>query len=191
MEDRLKSRLGGGMYCAIDPPSTETRAAILLSKAEQRGIDLPNNVAWFIAEKTVGSVRELESALSRVIMQANVGGQEIDVDFARYCLRDIVPVRDRLLNADQIKSAVATYYDVTKEDLNSQRRPQAIALPRQMAMKLLHELTQMSLASIGESFGGRDHSTVLYACQKIQKRLDENDEQTQADYRNLKRKLLS
>ena len=86
---------------------------------------------------------------------------------------------------------MATYYDVTKEDLNSQRRPQAIALPRQMAMKLLHELTQMSLASIGESFGGRDHSTVLYACQKIQKRLDENDEQTQADYRNLKRKLLS
>jgi len=123
-------------------------------------------------------------------MQANVGGQEIDVDFARHCLRDIVPVRDRLLNADQIKSAIAAYYDVTKEDLNSQRRPQAIALPRQMAMKLLHELTQMSLASIGESFGGRDHSTVLYACQKIQKRLDENDEQTQADYRNLKRKLL-
>ena len=190
MEDRLKSRLGGGMYCAIDPPSTETRAAILLSKAEQRGIDLPNPVAWFIAEKTVGSVRELESALSRVIMQANVGGQEIDVDFARHCLRDIVPVRDRLLNADQIKSAIAAYYDVTKEDLDSQRRPQAIALPRQMAMKLLHELTQMSLASIGESFGGRDHSTVLYACQKIQKRLDENDEQTQADYRNLKRKLL-
>ena len=191
MEDRLKSRLGGGMYCAIDPPSTETRAAILLSKAEQRGIDLPNEVAWFIAEKTVGSVRELESALSRVIMQANVGGQEINVDFTRHCLRDIVPVRDRLLNASQIKSTVADYYDVTTEDLDSQRRPKTIALPRQMAMKLLHELTQMSLASIGECFGGRDHSTVLYACQKIQKHLDENDEQIQADYRNLKRKLLS
>ena len=191
MEDRLKSRLGGGMYCAIDPPSTETRAAILLSKAEQRGIELPNEVAWFIAEKTVGSVRELESALSRVIMQANVGGQAIDLEFTRRCLRDIVPIRDRLLNADQIKSTVAAYYDVTKEDLDSQRRPQAIAQPRQMAMKLLHELTQMSLASIGESFGGRDHSTVLYACQKIQKRLDENDERIQADYRNLKRKLLS
>ncbi len=191
MEDRLKSRLGGGMYCAIDPPSTETRAAILLSKAEQRGIGLPSEVAWFIAEKTVGSVRELESALSRVIMQANVRGQDIDVDFARYCLRDIVPVRDRLLNAKQIKSAVASYYDVTLEDLGSQRRPQAIVLPRQMAMKLLHELTQMSLASIGESFGGRDHSTVLYACQKIQKLLDEHDERTQTDYRNLKRKLLS
>lgn len=191
MEDRLKSRLGGGMYCAIDPPSTETRAAILLSKAEQRGIDLPNKVAWFIAERAVGSVRELESALSRVILQANVGGQEIDVDFARHCLRDIVPVRDRLFNANQIKSAVAAYYGVTKEDLDSQRRPQAIALPRQMAMKLLHELTQMSLASIGESFGGRDHSTVLYACQRIQKRLDENDEQIQGDYRNLKRKLLN
>ena len=100
-------------------------------------------------------------------------------------------MRDRLLNADQIKSAVATYYHVTKEDLDSQRRPQAIAQPRQMAMKLLHELTQMSLASIGESFGGRDHSTVLYACQKIQKLLDENDERIHTDYQNLKRKLLN
>ena len=190
MEDRLKSRLGGGMYCAIEPPSTETRVAILLSKAEQRGVDLPDEVAWFIAEKTVGSVRELESALSRVIMQANIGGQAIDLEFAKHCLRDIVPVRNRLLNADQIKSAVASYYNVAQEDLESQRRPQAIARPRQMAMKLLHELTQMSLASIGESFGGRDHSTVLYACQKIQKRLDEGDERTQVDYRNLRRKLL-
>ena len=190
MEDRLKSRLGGGIYSAIDPPSTEMRAAILLSKAEQRGIRLLSDVAWFIAEKTIGSIRELEGVLSRVIMQASVAKREIDMDFTQQSMSDIFPVRDRLLNAGQVKSVIATYYDVTEEEINSPRRLQSIALPRQMAMKLLYELTQMSLASIGESFGGRDHSTVLYACQKIQKRLDENDERTRTDYQNLKRKLL-
>ena len=190
MEKRLTTRLGGGMCFAIEPPSNETRAAILLNKAEQRGIELNPDIAWFIAEKTVGSIRELESALNRVIMQANVSGQAINVDFTRHCLRDIMPVRDRRLNAAQIKAAVAEYFSVNIKDLDSQRRPQAIVVPRQMAMKLLHDLTQMSLASIGEAFGGRDHSTVLYACQKVQRLIDEGNENTITDFRNLKRKLL-
>ena len=191
MEDRVKTRLGGGLCFGIEPPSNETRAAILLNKAAQRGISLDPEIAWFIAEKTVGSIRELESALNRVTMEANLSGQEIDEDFVRHCLRDILPIRVRQLNAIQIKTAVAKYYNVSIEAIDSPRRPKAIVLARQMAMKLIRELcSHMSFQSIGEAFGGRDHSTVLHACSKLDKLLEEGDERTTTDFRNLKRELL-
>ncbi len=191
MENRLKSRLGGGMNCAIEPPSHETRAAILLNKADLRGIDLPYEAAFYIAEKTYGSVRELESALQRIIMQASVDKHPIDLDFVRSCLRDIIPIRERHLNPQKIKAVVAEYFGVSGHDLDSPRKPKALVVPRQMAMKLIHELTEMSLASIGDSFGGRDHSTVLYACQKVNQRLAEGDSHTTSAYQNIKRILLA
>ncbi len=191
MEDRLKSRLGGGMNCAIEPPSPETRAAILLSKAQLQGMELPQDAAMYIAEKTFGSVRELESALQRLIMESRVKKQRIDLNFVRRSLSDLTLVRDRLLNATEIKKAVAEYYGVVEANLDSPRKPKAIVVPRQMAMKLIHELTGMSLASIGDSFGGRDHSTVLYACNKVDTLLNQGDDKTRNDYKNLKRILLT
>ena len=197
LEARLCSRLGGGFSAFIEPPNTELRAAILLSKAAQREVELPHDVAFFIAENMIGSIRELESALSRVILQAGVENAAIDVAFARYALRDIMPVRDRLINVHSIRQATAEYFGIQEDILSSRRRSKDIVVPRQLAMKLTHELTSMSLASIGEAFGGRDHTTVLHACQKIDNILNgvENmsgeAQKIRDAHKNIKRKLLN
>ncbi len=198
LETRLSSRLGGGFSAAIDPPSTEHRAAILLNKAAQRGVTLPHDVAYFIGENMIGSIRELESALSRVLLQAGIEKAEIDVAFARHALRDLMPVRERLINVSRIRATVTEYFGIPEEAIRSRRRPKEIVVPRQLAMKLTHELTSMSLASIGEAFGGRDHTTVLHACHKIDAILNGEDDSIGGEsqsirdaYKNIKRKLLN
>ena len=197
LEARLCSRLGGGFSAFIEPPNTELRAAILLSKAALRNTELPHDVAFFIAENMIGSVRELESALSRVILQAGLESAELDVAFARHALRDIMPVRDRLINIASIRQAIAEYFGISDDVLSSRRRSKEIVVPRQLAMKLTHELTSMSLASIGEAFGGRDHTTVLHACQKIDSILNGEEnmsgeaQKIRDAHKNVKRKLLN
>lgn len=167
LEDRLKSRFGWGLTVAIDLPDTETRVAILLSKAAQANIDLPQDVAFFIAQRIRSNIRELEGALKRVIATAHFQGQKISVDFAKLALHDLITLQDKQVSIENIQKIVAEYYKIRVTDLHSKRRNRSIARPRQIAMALTKHLTSHSLPEIGDAFGGRDHTTVLYACRKI------------------------
>jgi chromosomal replication initiator protein len=190
LEERLKSRFGWGLTIAIDPPELETRVAILLSKAEQAGIDMPPEVAFFIAKRIRSNIRELEGALRRVMANAHFTGSAITVDFAKSALRDLLALQDKLVTTENIQKTVAEYYKVRVSDLLSKRRSRSIARPRQMAMALAKELTSHSLPEIGDAFGGRDHTTVLHACRKVQE-LRESDARFDEDYHNLSRTLSS
>lgn len=167
LEDRLKSRFGWGLTVAIDLPDTETRVAILLSKAAQANIELPQDVAFFIAQRIRSNIRELEGALRRVIATAHFQGQKISVDFAKIALHDLITLQDKQVSIENIQKIVAEYYKIRVTDLHSKRRNRSIARPRQIAMALTKHLTSHSLPEIGDAFGGRDHTTVLYACRKI------------------------
>ncbi len=169
LEERLKSRFGWGLTVAIEPPELETRVAILMSKAEASQINLPHEVAFFIAKRIQSNVRELEGALKRVIANAHFTGQAITVDFTREALKDLLAVQAKLVSIGNIQKTVADYYKIKLADLLSKRRNRFLARARQLAMALAKELTQHSLPEIGESFGGRDHTTVLHACRKINK----------------------
>ena len=167
LEDRLKSRFGWGLTVAIELPDTETRVAILMSKAAQASIDLPQDVAFFIAQRIRSNIRELEGALRRVIATAHFQGQKISVEFAKLALHDLITLQDKQVSIENIQKTVAEYYKIRVADLHSKRRTRSIARPRQIAMALTKHLTNHSLPEIGDAFGGRDHTTVLYACRKI------------------------
>ena len=188
LEDRLKSRLGWGLPVVIDPPELETRVAITLSKAEEMGYKLDEESAFFIAQKVRSNVRELEGALKRVIANSNFTGKEIDIALIKDSLKDLLAIQARQVSVDNIQKTVAEYYNIKLSDLLSKRRSRSIARPRQMSMFLAKELTNYSLPEIGESFGGRDHTTVLHACKKIKELRDFNNE-IEEDYRNLFRAL--
>ena len=188
LEDRLKSRLGWGLPVVIDPPELETRVAITLSKADEMGYKLDEESAFFIAQKVRSNVRELEGALKRVIANSNFTGKEIDIALIKDSLKDLLAIQARQVSVDNIQKTVAEYYNIKLSDLLSKRRSRSIARPRQMSMFLAKELTNYSLPEIGESFGGRDHTTVLHACKKIKELRDFNNE-IEEDYRNLFRAL--
>ncbi len=190
LEERLKSRFGWGLTVAIEPPELETRVAILHRKANQANIELPNEVAFFIAKRIRSNVRELEGALRRVIANSHFTGRPITLDFAREALRDLIALQDKLVTIENIQKTVAEYYKIRVADLLSKRRSRSIARPRQLAMLLAKELTNHSLPEIGDSFGGRDHTTVLHACRKIGE-LRESDVRVDEDYANLIRILTS
>jgi chromosomal replication initiator protein len=190
MEERLKSRFGWGLTVAVEPPELETRVAILISKAEQSNIDLPYEVAFFIAKRIRSNVRELEGALRRVIANAHFTGKPITIEFVHEALRDLLALQDKLVTIENIQKTVAEYYKVKVADLLSKRRNRSIARPRQMAMALSKELTNHSLPEIGDHFGGRDHTTVIHACRKV-KELIQDDSDFAEDYKNLMRILSS
>ncbi len=190
LEERLKSRFGWGLTVAIEPPELETRVAILVNKASQANVELPNDVAFFIAKRIHSNVRELEGALRRVIASARFTGRSIDLKFAKEALRDLLALQDKLVSIDNIQKTVAGYYKIRVADLLSARRTRSITRPRQIAMALAKELTSHSLPEIGEAFGGRDHTTVLHACRKINE-LKESDGRIADDYSNLWRFLTT
>jgi chromosomal replication initiator protein len=190
LEERLKSRFGWGLTVAIEPPELETRVAILMSKASQAGIELPHEVAFFIAKRIRSNIRELEGALRRVIANAHFTGQPITLDFAKEALRDLLALQAKLVTIDNIQKTVAEYYKIRVADLLSKRRNRSIARPRQVAMALAKELTNHSLPEIGDAFGGRDHTTVMHACKRIAE-LKESEPMIGEDYSNLLRILTT
>ena len=190
VEDRLKSRFGWGLTVAIEPPELETRVAILMRKADENDIRLPGEVAFFIAKRLRSNVRELEGALNRVIANANFTGRAITIDFVREALRDLLALQEKLVTIDNIQKTVAEYYKIKVADLLSKRRSRSVARPRQMAMAMAKELTNHSLPEIGDAFGGRDHTTVLHACRKIEQ-LREESHDIKEDFSNLIRTLSS
>lgn len=188
LEERLKSRFGWGLTVVVEPPELETRVAILMNKAEQSNVELPYEVAFFIAKRIRSNVRELEGALKRVIANATFTGQSITLEFVKEALKDLLYLQDKLVTIDNIIKTVAEYYKVKVADILSKRRSRSVARPRQMAMALAKELTNHSLPEIGDAFGGRDHTTVLHACRKI-KDLVGQDMDIMEDYKNLLRIL--
>jgi chromosomal replication initiator protein len=190
LEERLKSRFGSGLTVAIELPELETSAAILISKAAASGVQLPEDVAFFVAKRIRSNIRELEGALRRVIANAKFTGQEITIDFAKEALKDLLSLQAKLVTIENIQKTVADYYKVRMADLLSKRRNRSIARPRQVAMTLAKELTSHSLPEIGDAFGGRDHTTVLHACKRI-KELRGSDQRIAEDYSNLLRTLTT
>ena len=175
LEDRLQSRFEWGLITDIQPPDYETRIAILQKKAVQEGISLPEEVINYIATKIHTNIRKLEGALLRIAAYSSVTEKEINADFAASVLKDIIPdSRPVPVTIDLIQNKVAKYYKLQTKDLKSRRRTRTITFPRQIAMYLSRELTESSLPVIGEEFGGRDHSTVIHACDKISKEIEEN-----------------
>ena len=188
LEPRLKSRLAWGLSVAIEPPDFETRAQIVLSKARERGVALPEDVALLIAKKMRSNVRDLEGALNTLAARANFTGRTITAEFAQETLRDLLRAQQQAISIANIQKAVADYYGLQIKDLLSKRRTRSLARPRQVAMALAKELTEHSLPEIGDAFAGRDHTTVLHACRQI-KLLCESDGKLREDWDKLIRKL--
>ncbi len=188
LEERLKSRFGWGLTVAIEPPELETCVAILMSKAAMSNVDLPEEVAFFIAKRIRSNVRELEGALKRVVATSHFTGRPITLEFTKEALRDLLALQERLVTVENIQKTVAEYYKIRIADLLSKRRSRSIARPRQVAMALAKELTNYSLPEIGDAFGGRDHTTVLHACRRV-KELRESERRIGEDYMNLLRTL--
>lgn len=190
LEDRLVSRFGSGLTVPIEPPELETRVAILITKASEMGISLPQEVAFFISRQIRSNVRELEGGLNRVVASMRFTGREIDLDLAKEALKDIVGFQQRMISLDNIQKTVAEYYKIRVSDIRSKKRTRNITRPRQIAMALSKELTNHSLPEIGDTFGGRDHTTVIHACKKVSELTSENS-QLKEDYENLLKILSS
>ena len=188
LEERLKSRFGWGLSVVIDPPGLETRAAILLQKAEQRNLALPSECAFFIAQQVKSNVRELEGALKRVAANAKFAKTDIDITLVKDSLRDILAIQAKMVTIPNIQRVVADYYNIKTSELLSKRRNRSITRPRQIAMALSKELTNHSLPEIGDAFGGRDHTTVIHACEKT-KELTQESLEIEEDYKKLRRYL--
>jgi chromosomal replication initiator protein len=188
LEERLKSRFGWGLPIPVEPPDLETRVAILKSKAASSGVDLADEVAFFMGNRIKSNVRELEGALRRVLANANFTGKPITLDFTKEALRDLIALQNKRISIDNIQKTVAEYYKIRISDLLSAKRTRSIARPRQIAMALAKELTQYSLPEIGNQFGGRDHTTVLHATRKV-KELRDSEQAIDEDYINLLRTL--
>jgi chromosomal replication initiator protein len=188
LEERLKSRFGWGLTVAIEPPELETCVAILMSKAAIANVDLPEEVAFFVAKRIRSNVRELEGALKRMVATSHFTGRPITLEFTKEALRDLLALQEKLVTVENIQKTVAEYYKIRIADLLSKRRSRSIARPRQVAMALAKELTNYSLPEIGDAFGGRDHTTVLHACRRV-KELRESERRIGEDYMNLLRTL--
>lgn len=188
LEARLKSRLAWGLSVAIEPPDFETRAAIVLAKARERGAEIPDDVAFLIAKKMRSNVRDLEGALNTLTARANFTGRAITTEFAQETLRDLLRAQQQAISIPNIQKTVADYYGLQIKDLLSKRRTRSLARPRQVAMALTKELTEHSLPEIGDAFAGRDHTTVLHACRQI-RTLMEADGKLREDWDKLIRKL--
>jgi chromosomal replication initiator protein len=181
MEERLISRFGWGLTVAMEPPELEMRVAIVLKKAEADSVDLSEEIAFFIAKHIRSNVRELEGALKKVLAFARFNGRELSLDLAKEALRDILNVASRQVSVEGIQKTVAEYFKIKVSDMHSKRRTRNVARPRQVAMALAKDLTQMSLPEIGEAFGNRDHTTVLHACRTIAS-LRQQDSSLNRDY---------
>ncbi len=190
LEERLKSRFGWGLTVAIEPPELETCVAILMAKAQAASADLPEEVAFFIAKRIRSNVRELEGALRRVLATSRFTDRAVTLELAREALKDLLAAQERLVTIENIQKTVAEYYKIRVADLLSKRRSRSIARPRQVAMALARELTNHSLPEIGDAFGGRDHTTVMHACDRV-KDLREIERRATEDYLNLLRILTS
>lgn len=190
IEARLRSRFGWGLTVSIEPPDFETRVAILQSKALDRGLELDDAVSFLVAKRIRSNVRDLEGALNSLIANARFSGRDIDLDYTQEILRDVLAVHDRLITIENIQKQVADFYQLKVADLLSKRRTRSIARPRQMAMFLAKKLTEHSLPEIGNAFGGRDHTTVLHACRKIET-LCETDGRLREEHARLMRELAS
>jgi len=188
LEERLKSRFGWGLTVAIEPPELETCVAILMSKAAAAQVDLPEDVAFFVAKRIRSNVRELEGALRRVVATSEFTGRPITLELVKEALRDVLALQEKLVTVENIQKTVAEYYKIRIAELLSKRRSRSIARPRQVAMALAKELTNHSLPEIGDAFGGRDHTTVLHACRRV-KELRETERRIGEDYMNLLRTL--
>jgi chromosomal replication initiator protein len=188
LEDRLKSRFGHGLTVTIEVPELETRVAILLHKSHVFGVEISQDVAFFIAKYVRSNVRELEGALRRVMTSAKIQRKEITTQFVSEVLKDIISIQEKLVKVDNIQKTVADYYRIKVSDLTSKQKSRDIARPRQMAMALAKELTHHSLPEIGQFFGGRDHSTVIHAVKTIDK-LKKTNFSIKDDYQNLSRKI--
>ncbi|MBC8024122.1 MAG: chromosomal replication initiator protein DnaA [Burkholderiales bacterium] len=189
IEERLISRFGWGLTVAVEPPELEMRVAILLKKAENDGVRVDENVAFFIAKHIRSNVRELEGALKRVLAYARFNNAVVTVATAREALKDLLAVLNRQVSIENIQKTVADYFKIKVSDMYSKKRFRSVARPRQVAMALAKELTQQSLPEIGEAFGGRDHTTVLHACRKTVE-LRESDQEFARDYAQLQQILL-
>ncbi|MBI4291659.1 MAG: chromosomal replication initiator protein DnaA [Betaproteobacteria bacterium] len=188
IDERLKSRFSWGLTVAMDPPEQEMRVAILLKKAEAVSVKIPEDVAFFVAKHIRSNVRELEGALKSVIAYARFNGKDINLDSAKEALRDLISMQNRQITVDNIQKTVADYYKIKISDMHSKKRSRSIARPRQVAMALAKELTQLSLPDIGDAFGNRDHTTVLHACRTIASLRDKNHDLNR-DYRVLEQVL--
>lgn len=189
LQERLTSRFESGLTVRIDPPELETRVAILKNKARKNKVDLSDEVAFLVAKKIRSNVRELEGALHRLVASARFSNREIDLDLAKDTLQDLTLFQERKISIENIKKTVADYFNIRVADLKSKRRNRQIARPRQIAMALAKELTSMSLPDIGDAFGGRDHTTVIHACKKVDE-LTRTDSKIKEDYASLQ-KILS
>ena len=181
IEERLKSRFSWGLTVMLEPPELEMRVAILLDKARLEKADLDEGTAFFIAKQVRSNVRELEGALKRVIAFARFNKRPISVELAKEALKDLLAVQNRQISIENIQKTVADYYKIKVADMYSKKRTRILARPRQMAMFLARELTDLSYPEIGQSFGGRDHTTVLHACAKIEE-LKSGDATLRKDY---------
>jgi chromosomal replication initiator protein len=190
LEERLKSRFGWGLTVEVEPPELETRAAILLKRAEEIKIDLPYEAAFFIAQRVRSNVRELEGALKRVVANASFTQRSISVDLVKEALKDLLALQDKQVSISNIQRVVGEYYKIKISEFTSKRRSRSVARPRQVAMALAKELTNHSLPEIGDAFGGRDHTTVLHACRKV-KELCSLDAEIQQDWKNIQRLLTT
>ena len=181
MEERLISRFGWGLTVAIEPPELEMRVAIVLKKAEAESIFLSEDIAFFIAKHIHSNVRELEGALKKVLAYSRFNARELSLELAKDALRDILNVANSQITVENIQKTVADFFKLKISDMHSKKRSRNVARPRQVAMALAKELTQMSLPEIGEAFGNRDHTTVLHACRTIA-RLRKQDSVINRDY---------
>ena len=191
LDDRLQSRLVWGLSVEVEPPDVETRVAILRKKVEHLGLDIPNDVAFFIARRFRSNIRDLEGALLRVLAILRLRNTTlITMDFVQDALRDQLAVMDKMVTIESIKKLVAEYFNIRVSDLDSKSRTRTVTRPRQLAMALAKELTNHSLPEIGEKFGGRDHTTVLHACRKVRELL-QSDSRLEEAHRILSRTLRS
>ena len=189
LEDRLRSRFEWGLIADIQPPDFETRIAILKKKADVENLNIPNEVMVYIATKIKSNIRELEGALIRIVAFSSLTNKEIGIDLASEALKDIISSRNsKQVTIELIQDIVSSYFNLKVEDFKSSRRTRNITFPRQIAMYLCRKLTDMSLPKIGEEFGGRDHTTVIHACEKISKGLKE-DENLQDNVAELTKKI--
>lgn len=175
LEDRLRSRFEWGLIADIQPPDFETRIAILKKKADVENLSIPNDVMVYIANKIQSNIRELEGALIRVVAYSSLANKEISVDLASEALKDIISNKTKVITVDLIQDVVASYFNLRVDDFKSKRRTRNVAFPRQIAMYLARKFTDLSLPKIGDEFGGRDHTTVIHAYEKITEELNSDD----------------
>jgi chromosomal replication initiator protein len=175
LEERLRSRFDWGLVADVQPPDTETKVAILRKKADEEGIELPHDVAFFVARHATSNIRLLEGTLTRLLAMSSFHAAPITLDFARSCLEGFLQVDDPQISIESIVSGVAKFFNVKVQDMKGPRRTKQLVLPRQVAMFLARRHTGMSLPEIGKHFGGRDHTTVMHAVRKIDKQLENDD----------------